>query len=76
MENKRNGKWKYAQIKTHLVKKEWEIKKKRWEERERLRHGKNVEVEHHQRDVEVPSNVKEMRNVEELVNKNIENTNA
>ena len=52
------------------------IKKKRQEERERLSHEINVEVEHRERDVEVHGNDEEMRNVEELVNENIENKNV
>ena len=35
-----------------------------------------MEVEHCERDVEVHDNDEEMRNVEELVNENIENTNV
>ena len=48
-------------------------KKKKREERERLSHEINVEVQHRERDVEVHENHEEMRNVEELFNENIEN---
>ena len=50
--------------------------KKRREEREILSHEINVEVEHREIDVEVHENDEEMRNVEELVDENIENTNV
>ena len=49
-----------------------DYKKKRREERERLSHEINVEVEHREIDVEVHENDEEMRNVEELVNENID----
>ena len=35
-----------------------------------------MEVEHRERDIEVHDDDEEMRNVEELVNENIENTNV
>ena len=43
-----------------------DYKKKGREERERLSHEINVEVEHHERDVEVHDNDEEMRNVEDV----------
>ena len=76
MGKQRNFLSRHDRKRTDSADKNERLQKKRWEERERLSHEINVEVEHREIDVEVHENDKEMRNVEELVNENIENTNV
>ena len=74
--NRRNFLSRHDRKRTDSADKNERLQKKGQEERERLSDEINVEVEHHERDVEVHDNDEEMINVEELVNKNIENTNV
>ena len=76
MGNKRNCLSRHDKKITDSTEKNERLQKKMREERERLSHKINVEVELHERYVEVHENDEEMRNVEELVNKNIESGNA
>ena len=76
MGNQRNCLSRNDRKRTDSADKNERLQKKGWEERERLSHEINVEVERHEIDVQVHDNDEEMRNVEELVNENIENTNV
>ena len=76
MGNQRNFLSRHDRKRIDSANKNERSQKKMREERERLSHEINVEVEHRQRYVEVDENDEEMRNVEELVNENIENTNV
>ena len=76
MGNQRNFLSRHDRKRTDSTDKNERLQKKRREERERLSHEINVEVEHREIDVEVHDNDEEMRNVEELVNENIIDINV